>query len=224
MSLTGGLKIGSFFQGRRIIRRMDSGRKPFREVYLCSSNKATEQVLILYKNNLIPACMIEIGTICPIEYYRRIHLHGDDTNGLPELYDYGQNEIYTWLFEESLIHMSTLGALNGILNLTPPVKRCMIDFITEVIIHVSRFTPLLDTESPMILNPDNIRWKSENAGLSTAITSLDELFAPEYYDIEAVYPYYAIRNEAQMLDRHKKLSIYYPTWSSVCKTMRRSVI
>lgn len=213
MRLTGSLKINSLFQGRRIIRRLDSGRKPFREVYLCSYDNAKEQVLILYKNSLTPTCMTELGTMCPIEYYKRIHFHGNDTNGLPELFDYGQNDIYTWLFEESFLHMPTLGDLCNIFNLTPSVKRYVQDFAIEILKHTFNSTPLLNNDLPMILLPGNIRWESRDTGISTVITSLDELFVPEYYDMEAVCSYYDIRNGIQIPNYHQIFNGYYSIWS-----------
>ncbi len=212
MRKTDSFKIGSLFQGRRIIRRMDSGRKPFREVYLCSSDNATEQVLILYKNSLTPDCMLDFGTMCPVEYYRRIHLHGDDAKGLPELLDYGQTDIYTWMFEESFLQMPTLETLCNIFNLTPSGKRCGQDFAKEILKHTIISTPLLNNDSndsPKMLLPGNIRCKSEDTGLSTAITGLDEMFAPEYYDTEAIYPYYYIGNEVQIPDYHKIFDVRY---------------
>lgn len=87
--------------------------------------------------------MTELGTMCPIEYYKRIHSHGNDTNGLPELFDYGQNDIYTWLLEESFLHTPTLGDLCNIFNLTPSAKRYVQDFALK---HTFNSTPLLNND------------------------------------------------------------------------------
>ena len=48
-----GLQIGSLFKGRVIKKRLDRGRKPFREVYLCTLGREWEQVLILYRNDRV---------------------------------------------------------------------------------------------------------------------------------------------------------------------------
>lgn len=114
------------------------------------------------------------------------------------------------MFEESFLHMPTLETLSNVFHLTPSVKKCVLNLAKEVLIHTIISTPLLNIDSPKMQLPGNIRWKSWSAGLSTAITNLDELFAPEYYDTEAVYPYYGIRDEVQMPIFYNVFDIYSP--------------
>ena len=106
-----GLQIGSVFKGRVIKKRLDRGRKPFREVYLCTLGREWEQVLILYRNDRVPAWLAEKGTTCPLEYRFRVRMRGDRAEGLPTLFEYGRDSSFTWLFEERLTEKISLGRL-----------------------------------------------------------------------------------------------------------------
>lgn len=99
----------------------------------------------------------------------------------------------------------------NIFNLTTSVY--VQDLAKEILEHTLESTPLLNNDSPTMLLPGNIRWESGDTGISTVITSLDELFVTEYYDTEAVCPYYDIRNGIQIPNYYQIIDDNHSTWS-----------
>ena len=185
------------FRGRTILRRLDSGRKPFREVYLCSSPERGRQVLILYINRRTPLCMYEFGTACPMEYFKRIHLRGTQGEGLPELFDYGQSLLYSWIFEEYLDGTETLGEALGGLDMQGKEGAERLDRLLESF-RKALSTPLLSAHGAagdgLMITPDSIRLGRDKDGNShVCFVGLDEMIAPQYYDREEIYSYYDLR-------------------------------
>ena len=59
------MKRGDSFQGMRLERRLDSKKKKYRQVFLCSGNK---EVIILYNRDCTPGQMCNGLNNLPLEY------------------------------------------------------------------------------------------------------------------------------------------------------------
>ena len=189
-----GLIIGSFFKRRKIVSRLDSGRKPFREVYLCSFENRCEQILILYRNNTVPQCMIESESGCPLEYYQRTHFQGNQSQGLPSLYDYGRDCDYTWMFEEYLTETLSMKCLLNHLNIQSYVGNNMFDCLLGAINRAHTQNHILrDPETQIMVAPDNIHVRLDGNRFVLSFTGYDEMLAPMYHDMKAICDYYDLR-------------------------------
>lgn len=186
-----GLQIGSLFKGRVIKKRLDRGRKPFREVYLCTLGREWEQVLILYRNDRVPAWLAEKGTMCPLEYRFRVRMRGNRAEGLPTLYEYGRDGSFTWLFEERLTEKIPLRKLLRNLNVRAGAGKNIFECLLEACGDaLGRCRFLTDPGIPTMVTPDSIHVKLEGDTLALLFTGYDQMIAPMYPDRAAAGEYY----------------------------------
>ena len=142
--------------------------------------------------------MIESGTDFPIEYYKRIHIHGRKATGFPRLHDYGQDGSFTWIFEEYLDDTLAANQLFNGIDTTTFVGNNLLDCALEACSILLESARLLDDPGTgTMICPDNIRFGLlDGRRLKVTLTGLDEIIAPMYPDLRSASEYYDYRYAA----------------------------
>lgn len=172
------MKCGDTFQGRRLIRQLDRGKKKYRQVFLCEGAK---EVIIIYSVQDIPEKMCLGKDRLPLEYLWYVQYKDVPNTCLPRLIDYGHNRDFVWLVTKH-IELCNLSDYLGNKSCSEGEWKELFDSFVSYMLTVFKANPMLcQTSIPLCLTPDNISVsEKENGYLECYLTGVDTLLYPAY--------------------------------------------
>lgn len=172
------MKCGDTFQGRRLIRQLDSGKKKYRQVFLCEGEN---EVITVYNSQDIPMKMRIGNDGLPLEYLWYVQYKDVPNTWLPRLIEYGYDSEHVWLITK-YIDLCFLSDYLGDKNCSEREWKELFDaFVSYMLAAFSANPMLCQTSVPLCLTPDNIFVsEKENGYLECYLTGIDTLLYPAY--------------------------------------------
>lgn len=162
--LVGRLRKGSYFNGYKIIKRLDHKTKTFRAVYLCK-----EGVLIIYDNHETPEpFMVEYGDcLLPYEYFvMECNCGSEIIYGLPRLIECEHDENFSWLLVEEMQGQTLKESVAQYKAIQDPAERvdCVLPLCGWLLTYIHFWKIYGKPNMKLNLTPDNLFISSDKEG------------------------------------------------------------
>lgn len=182
------MKAGDNFNGLKLERRMDSGKKEYRQVFMCYPEKEgncskTKRCIIIYDRAHTPLSMCEGQDKLPMEYGFYIEHYRDSNSGLPKLIDHGYDSNYVWLVVKYIAFKNLLEYMNDDYTSVEyvPTYESFFDYMA-VFFRINDM--LCQADKPLCITPNNIFLHETKRNISCYFVGLDTMLSPSYPEFD----------------------------------------